>query len=278
VGVIPSSPRLRRRLRWLGVGVAAGVAIAAVALLVPSPKQPNPNPPKNAPPAKLASHSTYVSPAERKAINKTLDQFIPAALDRRSPATAWRLAGPELTSGSSLREWRAGNSPIPYYPARGKTFHGWTTIDSGRGYVVFNLLVHPLHGAKESAWVFSGEMIKRHSHWLVNRLYTIAILARPTKSGRHEVGPADFAAGPAQSGVPVGTSGVIGKTWLLPVVGVIALVFLVPLGFGIAALLRARRQRRLYRRPEDRFLPPLPRSADPEAEPPRREPVGGGRH
>jgi hypothetical protein len=277
VALVPSSPRLRRRLRWFGVGLAAAGALAAVGLLVPSPKQPNPNPPKNAPPAKLASQSTYVSPAERKAINATLDKFIPAALTRRSPATAWRLAGPELKDGSTLREWRQGNSPVPYYPPREKTFHGWTTIDSGRNYVDFNLLVHPLHGPKESAWVFSGEMIKLHSHWLVNRLYTIATMTRPTKSGRHEVGPADFAAGAPASGLPVGKSGVIGKMWLLAVVGVIALVFLFPLGFGIVALVRARRRGRLYTRPEDRSLPPLPGRSGREADRSEREPVGGGR-
>lgn len=261
--VVPSSPRLRRRLIGLGVALAAAVAVAVIAVLVPNRKGPNPAPGKNAPPAQVVRQSTRVSPAERHAINATLDRFIPAALDRRSPQTAWRLSGPELKGGSTLREWRHGTSPIPYYPARGRTFHGWTTIDAGPGYVDFNLLVHPRHGAKESSWVFSGSMVKRGGRWLVNGLYTIAIMARPTKSGQHEVGPADFAAGAPQSSgsaPPPTKNATLGTPWLLAAGGVIVLAILFPVGFAIASGVGSRRRRKQYRREGDRELPPLPRS------------------
>ena len=232
-------------------------------LLVPDPRPPNPAPPRNAPPAQLVAHSTRVSQAERRAIDATLDRFIPAALDRRSPETAWRLAGPELKAGSSLREWRHGAGPVPYYPARGPTFHDWTTIDAGPGYVVFNLLVHPRRGAETSAWVFSGEVIRRGGRWLVNRLYTIATLQAPTKHGQREVGPADFAAAAARSGPPPTTKAVLGKTWLGAVAAVVGLALLAPLVVGAGALLRAQRRRRRSRRPGDRALPPLPRRPQP---------------
>jgi hypothetical protein len=138
--------------------------------------------------------SKYVS-SERRAINRTLDQFIPAALDGSSPATAWRLAGPDLKGGTTLSQWRHGTSPIPRYQPRGKTFHDWTTIDAGPGYVDFNILVHPRKGAKTTgSYVFAGSMLKRGGRWLVNGLYTTAIFARPDKKGQHEVGPADFGA------------------------------------------------------------------------------------
>jgi hypothetical protein len=268
--VVPSSPRVRRRLKRLGIAFALVGAGAAIAMLAPDRKGQNTAPPKNAPRVHLVKESKYVSPSDRRAINATLDQFIPAALDRSSPKTAWRLSGPELTGGTSLRQWRRGTSPIPYYPARGKTFHSWTTIDSGKGYVDFNLLVHPKHGAQESSWVFSGQMIKRHGRWLVNGFYTIAVMARPTKSGRHEVGPADFAAGPAaqssQAGPPLsGRSGALGKKWLLVIVGVILLALLFPIGIGVASVLRSRRVRRRYARSQPQTLPPLP-----------RRPAGGG--
>jgi hypothetical protein len=243
----------------LGLGLGAVAAIVLVALLVPNPRPPNPAPPPHAPRAQLVTHSTYVSPAERRAIDATLDRFVPAALDRRSPAIAWRLAGPELKAGSSLREWRRGDSPVPYYPARGKRFHDWTTVDAGPGYVVFNLLVHPLHGARTSAWVFSGEMVKRGGRWLVNRLYTIATLEPPTKHGRREVGPADFAAGSVRSGPPPVAKAALGKTWLAAVAALVGLAVLFPVGFGLVSLLRTGRRRRRERRVADRTLPPLPR-------------------
>jgi hypothetical protein len=269
VPFLPSSPRKRRRLTWLAAALAAAGGIAGIVVLVPNPAQPNPNPPKNAPPAQLARPvSTHVSAANRRAIDATLDRFVLAGLDRHSMTTAWRLSGPQLKGGSTLREWKAGTSPIPYYPARGTTFHGWTTIDAGPKYVVFNLLVHPRDGHRTSAYVFSGEVIKRGSHWLVNRWYTIATMERPTKSGRHEVGPADFMAGSApQAAAPAKAR--LGSTWLLAGGGIAILAILFPAAFVTFSVLRSRRRRRDYARAQDRVLPPLPTR--------EREPVGGPR-
>ncbi len=264
--VIPSSPRVRRRLIRLGIVLAVVAGIALVAALVRGPKQPNASPAKNAPRAQVIKQSKYVSPADRRAIDRTLDRFIPAGLDRASPKTAWELSGPGLKGGSTLREWRRGSSPIPYYPARGTKFHGWTTVDAGPDYVDFNLLVHPRRGTQTSSWVFAGQMVKRHGRWLVNGLYTTAIMASPDKHGRHEVGPADFAAGPAiqnsgnGNGIPPQDSrATLGKTWLLVAGGVVLLALLFPLGLGVASVLRSRRARRLYQQTGPRELPPLPR-------------------
>jgi hypothetical protein len=107
-------------------------------------------------------------------------------------------------------------------------------------------------------------MIKHHGRWLVNGLYTAAILARPDKHGRHEVGPADFAAGAAaQSGQggtpPPGGSARLGKTWLIGLVAGIALLLLFPIGFGVVSAVKSRRSRLRYVRSEPRTLPPLPR-------------------
>ena len=146
-----------------------------------------------------------VSPADRRAIDRTLDRFVPAGVARKSPATAWALAGPELKTGSTLAAWKAGNSPIPYYPVLEKTFHTWRTIDVGPRYVVFNLLVHAQPTSHLGSYVFSGEVVKRGDQWLVNRIYTIAIMNPVTKK-THEVGPADFVAPPPSSQTPNGKS------------------------------------------------------------------------
>ncbi len=261
---------MRRRLGWtVGLPAVVGAVIAAIVLLIPNPQPPNPNPAKNARPAQIVKPvNEHVPAAERRAINATLDRFIPAALARESMATAWQLAGPELKGGSSLKEWESGTSPFPYYPTAGKTFHGWTTIDAGPKFVVFNLLVHPRAGEKTSAWVFSGEVIKRGSRWLVNRLYTVATMQKPTKTGQREVGPADYAAGSPQGEIPR-SSATLSENWLLVGGGVVLLVFVFPAVFLIVSTVRNRRRRRLYERSRNRSLPPLPR--------PPREPAGGGR-
>lgn len=283
--VIPSSPRARRRIVRLGIALAIVAAITGILVLVRGPKGPSVSPAKNAPPAQLVKQSRHVSAADRRAIDQTLDQFIPAALGGSSPQTAWRLAGPELKGGTTLREWRHGTSPIPYYPPRGKTFHSWTTVDAGPTYVDFDLLVHPQHGPKGSSQVFSGQMLKRGDHWVVNGLYTIAVFARPDKKGRHEVGPADFAAGAAASSnsqgapPPSGHGASLGKIWLFAIAGVIVLALLFPLGLGVASVVKARRARQRYHaRSEARALPPLPRSAQGSSEPAAEAGAGVPRH
>ena len=281
--VVPSSPRARRRLVRLGIVLAVAGTVAAIMALVHGGKTPSESPAKNAPPAQLVKQSKYVSPADRRAIDRTLDQFIAAALDQTAPATAWRLSGPDLKGGSTLREWRHGTSPIPYYPARGKTFHGWTIIDAEPNSVDFSLLVHPRRGSQTSSWVFSGQMIKRHGRWLVNGMYTAAIMARPDKKGRHEVGPADFAAG---AGAPSGQGGAptpsgsarLGKTWLIILVAGIALALLFPLGFAAVSGLRSRRTRRRYVQSQSRTLPPLPGAGPGSSEAAGGAGIGAQRH
>ena len=263
--------------------LAVAGTIAAIMALVHGGKTPSAAPSKNAPPAQLVKQSTHVSSADRRGINKTLDAFIPAALNRTSAATAWRLAGPELKGGTTLRQWRHGTSPIPYFPARGNTFHGWTTIDAEGNSVDFSLLVHPRRGSQTSSWVFQGQMIKRDGRWLVNGLYTAAIMARPDKHGRHEVGPADYAAGVGpQSGqggaTPPGGSARLGKTWLIILVAGIALALLFPLGFGAASALRSRRSRQRYVRSQSRTLPPLPRTPQGTSEPAGSGGIGTQQH
>jgi hypothetical protein len=264
--VIPSSPRARRRFFRLGIALTVAGTIAGIALAVQSPKQPSSAPSKHAPPAQHLARTTRVTPKERRQINQTLDKFLSASLDRSSPATAWRLAGPELKSGSTLRQWKAGTSPVPYFPTREKTFSGWEAVDAGPNYVVFDhLLVHPKRGSQTSASIFSGEVVKRGSHWLVNRLYTIAVMKRPTKAGTHQVGPQDYAAPSASGqGSSQTSGGTLGKQWLIVVAGLIGLALLFPLGFAIASALRSRRRQRQYLehrdRNRDRDLPPLPRS------------------
>ena len=87
--------------------------------------------------------------------------------------------------------------------------------------------------------------MKQGSHWLVNRLYTIAVMQSPTKAGTHQVGPQDYAA-PSSGGGSQSTTATLGKQWLLVIVGLIGLALLFPLGLGIASAVRSRRSRKRY--------------------------------
>jgi hypothetical protein len=234
-----------------------GLAIVLIAVLIPNHQPPNAKPTGNEGPAQLAVVNPHrkVSTADRRAIDATLDRFMPAGVARKSMATAWALAGPELKSASTLAAWQGGSSPIPYYPVLEKTFHTWRTIDVGPRYVIFNLLVHAQPSSQLGSYVFSGEMVKQHDRWLVNRIYTIAIMNPVTKK-THEVGPADFVAPPPSSQTPNGKS--TNGIGIVPVVAILALILLVPLTLGLVALVRARRWKRMVRAGARTELPPLP--------------------
>jgi hypothetical protein len=259
---LPASPRARRRLAWtsgLGALLVAGVAIA---LLVPS-HGPSNTVPTGAPrPAQLAVNTHQkLSHSDRAAIDSLLDRFFPAAVARKDPATAWKLSGPEIRSGSSLAAFKNGTSPIPSYPAHEANYHTWRAIDIERDAVVLNILVHPRDPGKLGTWVFSVQVVKHAKSWLVNRIYTIAVMNPPTRPATvtHELGPADFASPPATSRTH-GTASPGGHSLLLPVVAILALVLLVPLTVGGIALFRARRWRRSVVQGGRTQLPPLPSS------------------
>ncbi len=271
---LPASPRKRRRVLWLAAVVAIAAVVGGIIFLIPSSGAPNATPTVNEGAAQLAAHvPVQITAADRRAINRTLDQFVPAAVGRRSAALAWSLAGPELRAGSTLAEWRAGTSPVPSYPVKVEPFHDWSTLDNGKSYVDFTLLVHPRPGVKIGAWTFAGQMVKRNGNWLVNRLYTIAIF-QPVRGSKHEVGPADFAApGPAAN--PPQKKSVLGAVGLLPIVIIFALVLLTPLTFGVIALVRARRwKRRTANVERNRALPPLPAGYRSETAEREQEPAG----
>jgi hypothetical protein len=254
---LPQSARARRRLFRGSILGGVVAVVVLIVVVIPNHQPPSAKPTGNEGPAQLAVATPHlrVSTADRHAIDRTLDRFIPAGVARKSPATAWALAGPELRSGSTLAAWQGGRSPIPYYPVLEKTFHTWRTIDVGPRYVVFNLLVHAQPASHLGSYVFSGEVVKRGDRWLVNRIYTIAIMNPVTKK-THEVGPADFVAPPPSSQTPnTKSSAGIG---IIPVLGILALILLIPLSFGVIALVRARRWRRMVRESARTELPPLP--------------------
>lgn len=257
---LPDSPRARRRLLGLGGALALLATGVAVALLLPNKGPSNAEPTGKPVPAQLAVNThRKLAAADRRAIDRLLDRFFPAAVAGEDPGSAWALAGPELRAGTSRDEFSQGTSPVPRYPANEPNYHHWRAIDVERGAVVLNILVHPKDPKKLGSWVFSVQVVKSGRRWLVNRIYTIAVMNPPTRPATvtHELGPADYAsAGGAPRSGPTSKPG--GHSLLVPVVAILALVLLVPLTLGGVALVRARRWRREVRARGGTELPPLP--------------------
>ena len=109
---------MRRRALWLAAGLAAiGVAVGVIEV-IPGSSPKSPAPVADEGPAQTVAQSVDVrlTAADRKAIDSLLDRFVPAAVERKSPSEAWALASPELKAASSLKQWKAGITPVPYYP------------------------------------------------------------------------------------------------------------------------------------------------------------------
>jgi hypothetical protein len=254
---LPESPRKRRRVLRLGALAIVVVAGATTAAAVGGHKPPRGAATVNEGPAQLASNTkTTLTRADRLAIDRALDVFVPAGLERRDMRKAWAVAGPEFRADSSLAGWLRGNTSVPAYPARDRDFHGkWDTIDVEPGAVIFNLALHPRPGAKEPPTVFSGQVVKRGGRWLVNRMYAISLEYKVTRT-THEIGPADFGAGAVYHPPPPDKAR-YGGIGILPIVGILALVLLIPASLGGVAIVRARRWRRQVRERQT-TLPPLP--------------------
>jgi hypothetical protein len=256
---LPDSPRARRRLAWTS---AAGVLVAvglAVAILVPSRREQDAAPTVDEGPAQVVTVArARLTAADRRQIDRLLDRFIPAGVARKDPAAAWALAGPEMRNGSSLANWRKGTTPIPFYPAKEPNFHHWKTIEVEERSAILNLLVHPVDPKKLGSWVFSIQVVKQRGTWLVNRIYTIAVMNPATRPATvtHELGPADYAAPPASNTSKSAGGG--SHFGLLPVLAILGLVLLIPLTLGGVALVRARRWRAAVRESGRTELPPLP--------------------
>lgn len=259
---IPESPRLRRRLRWVAIAGLLVVAGVLIAVLIPNKGPSKGAATGNESPAQLAVNTHQkLSRADRRQIDSLLDRFIPAAVGRANLSTAWALAGPEMRSSSSLAEFRKGNLPVPSYPANETNYHHWRAIDVEHGSVVLNILVHPKNPQKLGTWVFSIDVVKSKHAWRVNHIYPIAVMNPPVRPSTvtHELGPADYAA-PAPTQRTSTTASPSSRSFLLPVVGIFAVLLLIPLALGAAALLRAQRWRRTVRASGRTELPPLPGS------------------
>src|SRR3954469_3995707 len=73
---------------------------------------------------------------DRPAINRLLDEFVPAVVEQKDLKRGWQLVG-GVSRVVSYRQWLSGNTSVQSYPAKGTTFHGWVLNYSYPGDVGF---------------------------------------------------------------------------------------------------------------------------------------------
>jgi hypothetical protein len=182
---------------------------------------------------------------DRAAINRLLDEFIPAAVAQKDLQRGWELsAGAARTVSHS--EWMRGNTSVQKYPAKGTEFHGWTVNYSYPGDVGFDILVQPTTRSL-GAWSFRAEARKIDGKWRITTWYPVATFAPPgqteTVLGPNDLGPANGSA--SSSGTDRGRLGAWVLALPVAVVGAIAL-----LGVSVAGIraLKARARIRQIQR------------------------------
>jgi hypothetical protein len=190
-------------------------------------------------PAAAAAAPRTVKP-DRAAINRLLDEFIPAAVAQKNLQRGWELSA-GVSRTVSHAEWMKGNTSVQKYPAKGTKFRGWTVNYSYPGDIGFDILLQPTT-ASLGAWSFRAEAQKIHGQWKITTWYPVATFAPPGRTqtvlGPNDLGSADSAA--AGSGADHGRLGAWVLALPIAVVGGIAL-----LGLGYAGSVALKRRSRI---------------------------------
>jgi hypothetical protein len=133
---------------------------------------------------------------DRPAINRLLDEFVPAVVEQKDLKRGWQLVG-GVERVVSYRQWLAGNTSVQTYPAKGTAFHGWILNYSYPGDVGFDILLQSTN-PKQGAWSFRAEAQKLGGKWKITTWYPVAEYAAPGQTQRVN-GPADLGPGAAAS-------------------------------------------------------------------------------
>lgn len=192
-------------------------------------------------PVAFAKAKPTIPAADRAAIDRTLDVFVPAAIGRHDSVRAWPLATRTMRLGSDKGEWRNGFLPVTPFPVIGTSFHGWTLDTATKDRADIVLLVHLKKGAPLGAVSFNITMRKLQGRWLVASAVPAATFSAAGSDSQILAQP-DFA---PQAGQAFSKSGRISAKWVLIIPGIlIGLIVLTPFAVIFGHRLKEGRVRR----------------------------------
>jgi hypothetical protein len=257
VKLVPSSARTRRRLRIVGILAGAGLAVWGLSLLLPAPERVDPTA-RGAGTPKIVGRERQVPlrAADRRAINRTLDAFVPAAVERKDPLAAYGLVTPLLRSSATREQWRRGDIPVYPYPASKN--RDWTLNFSLPGHISVDLFVQPRKGADVGPIAFTVELKRTAGHrWLVDAFFPTAMFPKVEDGGQPLAAP-DLSPANVTGTSQTGEARLSPVFFLLPFV-FLGFVLMIPLVMFVRGKLREARSERIYARTPRGTMPPLPR-------------------
>ena len=238
----PASPRLRRRLAWLGAVVAAAGAVVLLIYLFPSPERVESEPLR--PGGWVPAPQREVEPSQDATTHAlaVAADFVRTAVARRNVGSSWDLVTPTFRTGFTRKAWAKGDIPVVPFPVDATK---WRLEYSWEDELGFEVALLPPPKSDVRATIFDVGMRAVGSgddrHWLVDYF------------SPGPVGMAPAAAAPVRPGnlpnlgsrTSTGDSRLNTK-WLILPFGVLALALIVPLGFGTFQWYRGYKARRAY--------------------------------
>jgi uncharacterized SAM-binding protein YcdF (DUF218 family) len=252
-----SSPRRRRRLIWVGLLVLAIGAVAAVALVTRYSGGKEKPARSSAPAVNAAAERTVpLAAADRRRIKSVVARFVATAVVQRK-ASSYDLVTSAFRGGTTRARWATGDTPVYRYPAEPGSAGAPQFVGSFPNDVLVNLLLQPRPGANAGPILFSIELKRQHSRWLVDGFSPLEVYsapgAAPKTTAVPKPAPSKKAARKPDSGFDHGR---LSTTWFLLPVGIFFLIVLIPVVLGIKSWRDNRRAERAYA--GKKTLPPLP--------------------
>ena len=249
---ILKSPRWRRRLTKIAV-VLAIVPLAYLGIHYSTGGNPeNANGPEV--PNYVQPKKSPFTKDERRAVRPVLARFIQYAVGREDPAKAWDVAGPDLRSGLTHKEWDTGAIPVVNYPAAHKGLGSWSYVKySYTNLVGLEVFVFPKPGSGYSAMTADAEVRKNSdgqwqvNYWMPERFHGPAAVSSKTKPApKHPARAASKKSGSqksaaASSSSPNPNQPLVGGLWWALPIALLSLIVLAPLALLIVGLIRNRR-------------------------------------
>jgi hypothetical protein len=190
---VSKSPRAQRRLRWAAGLLALGAALTVLAVALPKggsfPDTSRPGRPEIV----RTPHAVPLTAERRAVINRLLDKFVPAAVERRDPLRALPLVTDAFRAGISRTAWAGGKLPVVPYDAAGAHFHGWTLDYSLAREMSVDVLLRPGAHEKRGAIAFTAVFKRPHRNWLIDAFIPAASFAPDNAPTKRILAQPDFA-------------------------------------------------------------------------------------
>jgi hypothetical protein len=160
-------PGWRKALPWVTAVVVVGVGIALLLIFVRNTGHSTATPLNPNVPAVDVSKVPKTVKLEPGA-TQVARQFIRTAVARKNLAAAFKISGPQITEGMSLKEWMTGNIAVPPYPVDKLDYAPMKIDYSYPKQALIEVALLPKAGSGVKPQLFMMELDKLGGKWKVN--------------------------------------------------------------------------------------------------------------